>query len=648
MQCNNCGANLVRGFSFCLDCGMPVPLEALEESGLPQRNIDSGVQETPKAPNAAKNANEDTQTEVAGDVKPQMQGLADERSGKNLKPQLVGGEAGVGGSNLKPRYVGFGEETAGAALKAKPIGGDTQSTGGTNVRAAMQESTSSSLSDSVEKLVFCSNCGMRMQHNRNVCEKCGMPLGNAPNNAMSQSNGIPLFNNDADPFADQFGGFGGALGGISDADAARIDNFMNGAGGLDPMFNSVDVPLSVNATPNDFTQLNEQLANFSSGLGISQIEAVESTYVRQKEPKRGEEREMVDFQLNDDLSTEPLAMSLNSVRVVDDYSMEENPAADIDLDPYKFLGNSMDEIDPAFQDKIGAASKSGIEPISPPIPEIKAAKPTTPVREKTEAPKAEAAPKVEKAPKAKDTPKTEEVRRPEKALKVEEPPKAEKAHKVEEAPKTEKAHGAENAPKTVKTTNAKEILAEDDDLFIEETTPFIEEFSAQGIEQTSSAPEPKSKSAPEPKAKSAPEPKAKSEQPPAPAAAAVPYVPYEPQDQGLLPSEPFEQAVNMPPGYASKRCAFCGGMNLANTAVCYNCGRLLTGVPNATTMSGKKRTALIIAIIAAVIAFVVVVVILGVKASAEDIEPFEPNPAASDAARENAEHILPCPFGGAL
>ncbi len=463
---------------------------------------------------------------------------------------------------------------------------------------------------------------MRMQHNRNVCEKCGMPLGNAPNNTMSQSNGIPLFNNDTDPFADQFGGFGGALGGISDADAARIDNFMNGTGGLDPMFNSVDVPLSVNATPDDFTQLNEQLANFSAALGISQIESVESTYVRQKEPKRGEEREMVDFQLNDDLSTEPLAMSLNSVRVVDDYSMEENPAADIDLDPYKFLGNSMDEIEPAFQDKIGKAAKSSIEPISPPAPEIKAAEPVQSVREKAEVPNVEKAPKVEEAPKAENVLKVEEAPGAEKAPKFEEVPQA------EVLPKTEKAPGADDTPKTDKTTNAEETFAEDDDLLIEETTPFIEEFSAQGDEQTSGASEPK----------------AKSEQPAAPAAT-VPYVPYEPQDQGLLPSAPIDQAFNMPPpANASKRCVFCGGMIPANAAVCYNCGRPLT---NSVTMPGKRRTAIIIAIIAAVIAFVVVVVILGVNASAEGIGLSEPNPA-SDTTRENEEHILPEFFGGAL
>lgn len=354
MQCKNCGANLVRGFSFCLDCGMPVPPEALEESGLPQRNIDSGPQEPAETPSLAESKSEAAEPENTGDVKPQIQGRVEENSGADLKPQYLGGDAGIGGKALKPKLIGVGEESAGSALKAKPIGGTEQSTGGADVRAAMQSSSADAADSSVEKLVFCPNCGMRMQHNGSICDKCGMALGSKPNNAPAPSKGVPLFNNDADPFGGQFGGFGGELVGISDDDAARIDSFVNG--GLDPMFNSGNSSFNVQATPDDFAQLTEQLANFSAAAGMPTIEATQNTLIRQKEPEKGEEREVMNFSMTDDLSSEPVPMSIDGIPVIGDYSMEEDPNADVNLDPYSFLYNSMDEYELKVQEQFGTAA----------------------------------------------------------------------------------------------------------------------------------------------------------------------------------------------------------------------------------------------------------------------------------------------------
>lgn len=49
MVCQNCGKELVRGYSFCMECGSPVPPEALEEAGMPPRTGDhaENPRETP-------------------------------------------------------------------------------------------------------------------------------------------------------------------------------------------------------------------------------------------------------------------------------------------------------------------------------------------------------------------------------------------------------------------------------------------------------------------------------------------------------------------------------------------------------------------------------------------------------------------------
>lgn len=328
---------------------MPVPPELLEESGLPQRNIDRGPEEayeTPEAPKSVgKTAVNPQPDEEAGDLKPRLIGGEQER-GAELKPQLQGGDGFTQGKALKPKLIGIGEDEAGEALKPKLIGGEEQAGSGAKVRAVLQDSSADANDGNSEKLVFCPNCGMHMQHDPNRCEACGMPLGNKPNNVPAASSGIPLFNTGSDPFADSFGaggfgGFGGGFNGISDADVSRIDNFVNNIS--DPMFNSGSSAFNVQATPDDFAQLTEQLANFSAAAGMPTIEVTKNTLIRQKEPEKGEEREVSDFLMSDDLSSESVPISDESVPVVGNYSMEENSGEDVVIDPYAFINMSMDE-----------------------------------------------------------------------------------------------------------------------------------------------------------------------------------------------------------------------------------------------------------------------------------------------------------------
>lgn len=315
---------------------MPVPSEMLTESGLPPRNIDSGVQEElPAVSDAAEPEAELPQ----GDLQPHY--IGEERDvGDELKPHLQGGDAAVNGKDLKPQFIGSTDNETGKDLKPKYIGGEDHMTeGGENVRAVMQESSSSGNDGGVEKLVFCPNCGMRMQHDPTKCEACGMPLGNKPNIPTTQS-GVPLFNTDSDPFGGGSGDFGGA-GGLSDEDISRIDNFMGG--NTDPMFYNGDSTFNVHATPDDFAELTQQLANFSSAVGMQSIEVTENTTIRQREPEKGMEREVNDFSMTGDLSSEPIPMFDNGVPTIGDCSMDDDPNSHINLDPYAFLSTSMDE-----------------------------------------------------------------------------------------------------------------------------------------------------------------------------------------------------------------------------------------------------------------------------------------------------------------
>ncbi|MDE6731990.1 MAG: hypothetical protein K2J77_03850, partial [Oscillospiraceae bacterium] len=381
MQCKQCGNNLVRGFTFCLECGMAVPDEMLEESGLPPRNIDSG----PKTRGVGESAEREEEAptmpyfapepEQQGDLKPRYIGGGDddENRGAALKPQFIGGDTGVGGRDLKPKLMGLDEETSGKALKPQYIGGgDSDSGRGEQVKVVLRENSSES-DGTTEKLVFCPNCGMHMQRSPNICDVCGMLLGNKPTNVPTSESGMPLFNTDGDSFSGGFGGLGefGGLGGfgevegLSDDDISRADSFASGNN--DPLFNNEPVGLE---------SLSEQLAGFSVTTESSSIGVTENTRIRQKSVEKGKDLKVEDFMLTDDLSSEPVPMSLDGVPVVGDYSMEDNPDEELDLDPFRFVGMSMDEApeEPFIKNRSGLGASSAAfekpEPISPILEDI--------------------------------------------------------------------------------------------------------------------------------------------------------------------------------------------------------------------------------------------------------------------------------------
>ncbi len=447
MKCKNCGVDLVRGFTFCMECGMPVPPEALEESGLPQRNIDSGVQEafgvSDDNEEAAAGSPKQQEEEIT-ELKPKLLGGTDFTQGEALKPKLFGGSDFTQGEALKPQYIsGSADEDSGEALKARYVGGsadDDEVGKGADVKAVMRESSSDD-SIGTEKLTFCPNCGMHMQKNPSRCEICGMVLENKPN-VPKTSSGIPLFNTGSDSF-DAFGGFSG----LSAEDAERIDNFAN----PDPMFDSAPT-INAQATPDDFAQLTEQLANFSAG--VPTLEVTQSTAVHQQSTPQGEDVQLTDFQLTDDLSDVAIPIYDNGVRVIGDFSLEEDPNADIP-DPFAFLQTSLDE--PIPDPEPAPSTMPELAPVQSPAPQTApVAEENTPFIEETPVISETPAPKPVQAalsdigepakppeiPKAKPSePKTQTA------------PTAPIAPSVSQAPSEPKAQTAPTAPQASETEN---------------------------------------------------------------------------------------------------------------------------------------------------------------------------------------------------
>ena len=345
-----------------------MPSDMLEESGLPDRGMDRGPQEI-APPDTSKSAEAVQTDEHTGDLQPRLIG-GDQDRGEALKPQLKGSDEYEQGQALKPKLIGPGEEEAGEALKPRLIGGEEQAGSGQKVKATLQNSSADVSDTAVEKLIFCPNCGMHMQRSPNKCEICGMVLVNKPNNVPTTSSGMPLFNTEPDSFSGTGGleNFTGGFGSISGMDAAPINNVTNG--NTDPMFNSGSSAFNVQATPNDFSQITEQLANFSTVAGMPTIEKTENTRVRQKAVPKGKDVELSDFSMSDDLESETIPMSDRHVPVLGEHSMEDNPDDDINLDPFAFVGMSMDEEPPKqmFEEQPEAAELTELFPDPQPAP----------------------------------------------------------------------------------------------------------------------------------------------------------------------------------------------------------------------------------------------------------------------------------------
>ena len=271
MYCENCGKQLIRGYSFCIECGSPVPPEVLEEGGLPGRSGETADNTNKAGENTVKAAGEN-----AGDVQASMPGI-------------------------------------------EPIGSNKD------------EGT----------LVFCPNCGMRMQHNLDFCEKCGMKISDKP------SGSVPLINNTPmglDGSFDAFGS-GGGIGDIFSNGGNQFDNFIGG-GGMPSAFDNAEETENLFGTSsysaNDMAILNQQISNFGSTASEMPEISKSAGTVRQQEPKDGETRKVENFSMSD-VSDEEIPISDGAVPVIEGGSMDEDPSADVSLDPYTFLGNSMEE-----------------------------------------------------------------------------------------------------------------------------------------------------------------------------------------------------------------------------------------------------------------------------------------------------------------
>lgn len=291
-----------------------------------------------------------------------------------------------------------------------------------------------------ETLVFCPNCGMHMQGNSYQCNKCGMYLGEKPKNIPLSAGGVPLMN--PDEMAIGGGGLDLGLGGVSDSEIEQISSFMSGSGVI-PIFaaedNSNPDLFGNDISANDFAALSEQLANFSAANEMPSIEAVEP----RRTASKSNDRRVDNFSMSDD-DAGAVPLIGNTVPVIENYSMDENPSENINLDPYKFLNNSMDDTpseipkaeapkpaEPEFE-PLFSKSPAPPEPVKPSEPEPDAR--PEPERVEFEPIFASSAP----APKT-PVPKTPVPRAVEKPAEQPEPPKPRPAEppvpeKVEEPP----------------------------------------------------------------------------------------------------------------------------------------------------------------------------------------------------------------------
>lgn len=405
MFCENCGKKLIRGYSFCVECGTPVPPEVLEEGGLPGR-IDEKPENAPENASADVNSEENKQEE-RGDVQTSMPGI-------------------------------------------QPIGGNDEGT-----------------------LVFCPNCGMRMQHNTDTCEKCGMRLGDKPTSS------VPLINNNPMDLDGGFGGFGGGIEGFSDSDINRINSFMGG--GMPSAYgneNAADNLFGTNSySASDIEALNRQMSNFSASSSEMPAISKASGAVRQKEPEQGEARKVENFSMSDG-AEESVPISDTAVPVIEGCSMDENPEADISLDPYSFLGNSMD-------DSAEERPVDNVNLFEEPAAEVSEAA-EEPAPEAAEEPAPEAV--EEPAPEAVEEPVPEAVEEPTPEAAEEPAPEAaeEPAPEAVEEPAPEAAEEASEAL-NVEPAFEETPAAEPVDDFIPEEMGFIAE-SAPVISEEPAAP----------------------------------------------------------------------------------------------------------------------------------------------------------------
>ncbi len=232
---------------------------------------------------------------------------------------------------------------------------------------------------SEETLVFCPNCGMRMQKNKDFCEKCGMKISDKP------SGSVPLINTNPMSLDGGFDGFGGNLSDFSENDINQINSFMSGMGSDMPSAygneeETQDLFGANSFSANDIATLNRQMSNFSASA--SEMPEVSKRIIHQKEPEDGGAIKLENFSMSGDFD-EDIPITDGAVRVIEGGSMDENPDADISLDPFNFLGNSMDEAPAAAEPVVSVEEVEPVVPVAEvePVAPVAEVEPVAPVAE---------------------------------------------------------------------------------------------------------------------------------------------------------------------------------------------------------------------------------------------------------------------------
>ena len=189
--------------------------------------------------------------------------------------------------------------------------------------------------------MFCGNCGKKLIDGSLFCMECGtpVPVGRFPKKP-------PVQQNTADPAElDRSDAPYGALG---EADLFGTNSF------------SEEAVSAVSGAINAFG---------AEGFQVPTIEAVDLSTgrVRQKAPKKGDEMRVENFSMSDGAENVEIT---DNIPVIDGCSMEENAELDVILDPYRFLGGSMDDVSleneqtMPEQPKAAAAEPVTVEPVT--------------------------------------------------------------------------------------------------------------------------------------------------------------------------------------------------------------------------------------------------------------------------------------------
>ena len=141
-------------------------------------------------------------------------------------------------------------------------------------------------------------------------------------------------------------------------------------GGIEIGGNTSGARADVTVDPGKPSENNDRLkppADIS--VDTSTVMAVDenekSSSVRQAEPEQGKERKVEDFSMSGG-GDEP--MSEKAVTVIEGGSMDDDSSADVEIDPYKFLNNSMSDMSGEEPQK--PAEKTAAEPVPIIIPTV--------------------------------------------------------------------------------------------------------------------------------------------------------------------------------------------------------------------------------------------------------------------------------------